>query len=122
LHVVAPLAPKAEWPAVKAFCRELARAMAADDPGRFVDTITKSKRTGRILVDYLRNQRGATAVAAYSTRARPGAQVSAPLTWDELAGGARPADFTVQTMPARLQGLRRDPWEEFQAAARPLPT
>jgi bifunctional non-homologous end joining protein LigD len=121
LHVVAPLVPKAEWPAVKSYCRELARRMAADDPGRFVDTITKSKRRGRILIDYLRNQRGATAVAAYSTRARPGAQVSAPLTWDELAGGARPADFTVLTMPARLQGLRRDPWEEFQVTARPLP-
>jgi bifunctional non-homologous end joining protein LigD len=90
LHVVAPLKPKAAWPAVKTFCRDLARSMASDAPDRYVATITKSKRQGKILIDYLRNQRGATAVAAYSTRARPGAQVSAPVTWEELASGARP--------------------------------
>jgi bifunctional non-homologous end joining protein LigD len=122
LHVVAPLKPKAEWPAVKTFCRDLAKAMASDDPARFVATITKSKRQGKILVDYLRNQRGATAVGAFSTRARSGAQVSAPLTWDELAAGARPADFTLRTMPERLRSLRRDPWDEFTEAARPLKT
>jgi bifunctional non-homologous end joining protein LigD len=120
LHVVAPLKPKAEWPAVKTFCHDLARAMASDDPSRFVATIAKSKRQGKILVDYLRNQRGATAVAAYSTRARPGAQVSAPLTWDELAAGARPADFTLRTMPERLRSLRSDPWDGFTDAARPM--
>lgn len=70
---------------------------------------------------YLRNQRGATAVAAYSTRARPGAHVSAPVTWDELADGVVPLDFTVRTMPDRLSKLRRDPWADFAAAARPLP-
>jgi bifunctional non-homologous end joining protein LigD len=121
LHVVAPLQPRADWPAVKTFCRDLAQAMASDDPSRYVATFTKSKRRGKILVDYLRNQRGATAVAAYSTRARPGAQVSAPVTWDELAAGAGPADFTVRTMPVRLQSLRRDPWEGFAEAARSLP-
>lgn len=120
LHVVAPLVPRAEWPAVKAFCQEFAREMASDEPSRFVATITKSKRRGKILVDYLRNQRGATAVAAFSTRARPGALVSAPVTWDELAQGARPADFTLRTMPGRLQELRTDPWEGFLGAARPL--
>lgn len=121
LHVVAPLQPKAEWPAVKSFCHDLAKAMARDDPDRFVSTVTKSKRQGKILVDYLRNQRGATAVAAYSTRARPGAHVSAPLTWEELADGALPADFTILSMPARLAALRRDPWADFAASARPLP-
>lgn len=121
LHVVAPLTPKAEWPAVKAYCHQLARSMAGDDPERYVATITKSKRQGKILVDYLRNQRGATAVAAYSTRARPGAHVSAPVSWDELAGGIAPSDFTVKTMPARLANLRNDPWSDFTAAARPLP-
>jgi bifunctional non-homologous end joining protein LigD len=120
LHVAAPLTPKAEWPAVKTFCHELARSMAGDDPDRFVATITKSKRQGKILVDYLRNQRGATAVAAYSTRARPGAQVSAPVTWDELTAGAVPADFTILTMPARLAKLERDPWADFAPSARPL--
>lgn len=121
LHVVAPLAPKSEWPAVKTYCHDLARRMAADDPSRFVATVTKSKRTGKILIDYLRNQRGATAVAAYSTRARPGAHVSAPITWEELANGVAPSDFTVRTMPDRLSKLRQDPWGDFVAAARPLP-
>jgi bifunctional non-homologous end joining protein LigD len=120
LHVVAPLKPKADWQVIKTFCRDLARAMAADDPTRYVATITKSKRKGKILVDYLRNQRGATAVAAYSTRARPGAHVSAPVTWDELATGIAPSDFTMLTMPSRLANLRRDPWDGFDAAARPL--
>ena len=73
LHIVAPVKPKAEWPAVKAFTKAIAEAMAADSPQRYVATIAKAKRTGKILIDYLRNQRGMTAVAAYSTRARPGA-------------------------------------------------
>ncbi len=120
LHVVAPLMPKAEWPAVKTFCRDFAREMASDDPSRYVSTITKSKRQGKILVDYLRNQRGATAVAAFSTRARPGAHVSAPVTWEELKAGVAPGDFTVLTMPARLSNLRADPWAGFAEAARPL--
>lgn len=120
LHVVAPLKPKAEWPAVKTFCRDLARKMASDDPSAYVSTITKSKRQGKILVDYLRNQRGATAVAAFSTRARPGAHVSAPVTWEELEAGVAPSDFTVLTMPTRLANLRADPWAGFAEAARPL--
>ena len=120
LHVVSPLKPKAQWPKVKAFCHQLAREMAADDPSSYVSTITKSKRQGKILVDYLRNQRGATAVAAFSTRARPGAHVSAPVTWEELQAGVAPSDFTVLTMPTRLSNLRSDPWADFAAAARPL--
>jgi bifunctional non-homologous end joining protein LigD len=72
LHVVTPLKPKAEWPAVKAFTKAIADAMVSDSPQRYVSTIAKAKRHGKILVDCLRNQRDATAVAAYSTRARPG--------------------------------------------------
>jgi bifunctional non-homologous end joining protein LigD len=120
LHVVAPLTPHADWPAVKAFCRGLAQDMSTDRPDRYVDTVTKAKRKGKILIDYLRNHRGATAVAAYSPRARPGAQVSAPVTWEELLAGARPQDFSIATMPARLQSLRCDPWNGFADAARPL--
>jgi bifunctional non-homologous end joining protein LigD len=121
LHIVAPLKPKADWPAVKTFCHELAKAMARDDPSRYVATVTKAKRRGKILVDYLRNQRGATAVAAYSTRARTGAQVSAPVTWAELASGITPADFTIPSMPARLASLDHDPWADFAQSARALP-
>ena len=119
LHVVSPLKPKAGWAAVKAFTKGLAQAMAADSPDAYVATVTKSRRQGRILIDYLRNQRGMTAVAAYSTRARPGAAVSMPVAWDEL-DQIGPAYFTVLNTPARLDALTRDPWEDFHAAARPL--
>lgn len=119
LHVVAPLVPKADWPAVKTFAKGLADAMAADAPGAYVSTIAKAKRKGRILIDYLRNQRGMTAVAAYSTRARPGAAVSMPVAWEELDQIA-PDYFTVINTPARLEALTRDPWEDFRPAAAPL--
>ena len=120
LHVVAPVKPKADWPAVKAFTKAIANSMAADSPARYVATIARAKRTGKILVDYLRNQRGMTAVAAYSTRARPGAAVSMPLGWDELGPAIGPAYFTVANAPARLAALPRDPWEGFRAAAAPI--
>ena len=120
LHVVAPLKPKADWPTVKAFTKGIADSMAADSPDRFVATITKSKRRGKILIDFLRNQRGATAVAAYSTRARPGAAVSMPLAWEELSPGIGPAYFTVDNTPTRLACLAADPWEDFHAAAAPI--
>jgi len=121
LHVVAPLEPRAGWPAAKAFSKALAEAMAADSPAHYVATISKARRRGKILIDYLRNQRGQTAVAPYSTRARPGAAVSAPLGWDELEPGIGPTYFTIANMPARLAALAADPWEEFRAAAAPLP-
>lgn len=120
LHVVAPLKPGAHWPAVKAFTKSVADAMASDMPDRYVSTIKKSKRRGKILVDYLRNQRGATAVAAYSTRARPGAAVSTPLSWSELSPAIGPAYFTVENLPTRLASLKADPWADFKAAAAPL--
>ena len=120
LHVVAPLKPKATWPAAKAFTKALAEAMAAESPELYVATIAKSKRRGKILVDYLRNQRGATAVAPYSTRARPGAAISMPLGWDELGPDIGPAYFTVNNVPARLAALAADPWQDFRASARPL--
>lgn len=121
LHVVAPLIPKADWSAVKPFTKSVAEDMARDAPDRFVATISKAKRTGRILVDYLRNGRGSTAVAPYSTRSRPGAPVSMPLTWDELTPEIGPAYFTVLNTPARLAAQGTDPWAAFRAAARPLP-
>ncbi|MBE1205909.1 DNA ligase D [Aminobacter carboxidus] len=120
LHVVAPLKPKAGWPAVKAFTKGIADAMAADSPDRYVATISKDKRKGKILIDYLRNQRGATAVAAFSTRARPGAAVSMPLGWTELDSTIGPAYFTVDNTPIRLASLAADPWADFRAAAVPL--
>ncbi|GLR54074.1 DNA ligase D [Shinella yambaruensis] len=122
LHVCAPLKPSARWPAVKAFCKGIADAMAKDSPDKYVSTITKSKRRGKILIDYLRNQRGMTAVAPYSTRARPGAAVSMPLAWSELSADIGPAYFTVENTPTRLQALAADPWADFRKAAEPLKT
>lgn len=121
LHVCAPLKPKADWARLKAFTKQMAEEMAADSPERYVATITKSKRKGRILIDYLRNQRGATAVAPYSTRARPGAPVSMPLAWEELGEAIGPQHFTVGNALARLTNIGHDPWGDFRAAAVPLP-
>jgi bifunctional non-homologous end joining protein LigD len=120
LHVVAPLEPKASWVDVKGFAKWLADSMSKDDPDRYLATATKAKRSGKIFIDYLRNGRGNTAVAAYSTRARPGAAVSMPLEWSELTTEIGPAYFTVDNTPARLDALNKDPWDGFFAAAKPL--
>jgi bifunctional non-homologous end joining protein LigD len=95
LHVVVPLTPKADWETVKTLAQGLAEAMAKDSPSKYTATISKRARGGKIYLDYLRNGRGATAVAAYSTRARAGAPVSTPLAWDELSPANRPSHFTV---------------------------
>jgi bifunctional non-homologous end joining protein LigD len=113
LHVVAPIRPKLDWDSVKAFSKTIAAAMAADTPQKFLAVATKSRRKGRIFVDYLRNARGATAVAAYSARARPGAPVSVPLTWSELDTGVGPDWFRIDNLRQRLDFLRDDPWAGF---------
>lgn len=113
LHVVVPLAPKLEWGAVKAFSKWVADRLAEERPAEFTANPAKRERSGRIYLDYLRNSRGATAVAAYSPRLRPGATVSTPLSWDEIEHGVRPASFTVATVPQRLAGLAADPWAEI---------
>jgi bifunctional non-homologous end joining protein LigD len=84
VHVVVPLTPDAEWPAVKSFADRFARALAQAEPDRFVATMSKAKRKGRIFIDWLRNQRGATAIMPYAARARAGAPVAAPVSWTEL--------------------------------------
>ena len=84
VHVIAPLTPQAEWPAVKDFAHRFATVLAQSEPDRFTAALAKAKRKGRIFVDYLRNQRGATAVMPYSVRARENAPVAMPVTWEEL--------------------------------------
>lgn len=121
LHVVAPLTPKANWSGVKAFTKQIADEMASDNSAAYVSTVSKAKRKGKILVDYLRNQRGMTAVAPFSTRARPGAPVSMPLLWDELSPAIGSAYFNVENALTRLGALKTDPWAEFYEAAVPLP-
>ena len=120
LHVVTPLAPKAGWAEVKDFAHSLAESMSADAPDKYLATATKAKRGGHIYIDYLRNGRGNTAVAAYSTRARPGAPVSMPLDWPELNEEIGPAAFTLANVPQRLKAQRQDPWGDFFDAAVPL--
>jgi bifunctional non-homologous end joining protein LigD len=113
LHVVVPLRPEAGWDALHALGAGIGAELARRAPDRYTINPLKAARRGRLFVDYLRNVRGATAVAAYSPRARPGAPVSTPLGWSELDGPARPADFTVQTVPGRLTSRRKDPWADF---------
>jgi bifunctional non-homologous end joining protein LigD len=121
LHVVFPLTPKAGWDAVKGFAQSIAEQMSADDPRRYTANMAKKNRTGRIFIDYLRNGMGATAVAAYSTRARAGAAVSTPLAWDELGPGIRSNHFTVENLPKRLPFLDGDPWDGIASLRQELP-
>ncbi|MGP7796633.1 DNA ligase D [Sphingomonas sp. CLY1604] len=103
IHVVVPLTPQAEWPAVKDFADRFARALAAAEPERFVAVMTKAKRKGRIFIDYLRNQRGSTAIMPYSARARAGAPVAAPVSWTELRDIDTAARWTVRDGAELLQ-------------------
>jgi bifunctional non-homologous end joining protein LigD len=114
LHVVVPFAAgrgtSASWDEAFGFSLAVAQKLEREQHGAFVTTMSKAKRVGKIFIDCFRNQRGNTAVAAYSTRARPGAPVAVPLTWDELSPALDPRAFTVETVPARVAKLRADPW------------
>jgi len=121
LHVVFPVEPKTDWDTVKRFAQQVAEALAAERPDRYVANMAKRVRQGRIYVDYLRNGMGATAVAAYSTRARAGAAISTPLTWDEIGPGIRANHFTLANLPKRLTFLDRDPWDGFASLQQSLP-
>jgi bifunctional non-homologous end joining protein LigD len=121
LHIVTPLSPsKIDWPTAKAFARDVCTAMAADAPDRFVMTMAKKDRTGRIFLDYLRNDRMSTAVAPLSPRARPGAPVSMPLTWTQVRNGLDPARYTIRSVPALL--AKTDAWEDWCESERSLAT
>ncbi|WP_282295299.1 DNA ligase D [Stenotrophomonas sp. PS02289] len=111
LHVVVPLRPGCDWDLTKRFAKGFAEALAESEPDRFLSKAAKSLRNKRIFVDYLRNGRGATAVASYSLRARPGAPVAMPISWTELSKLQRADTFTLKTVPAKLKRRRKDPWE-----------
>jgi bifunctional non-homologous end joining protein LigD len=113
LHVVAPIERRHDWDEVKAFAQHIAAVLARAEPGLFTANIAKARRTGRIFVDYLRNAETASAVCAYSARARAGATVSVPVHWDELDSDDLRARFDVRSVPRRLTRLRADPWADY---------
>jgi bifunctional non-homologous end joining protein LigD len=120
LHLVVPIARRHEWPFVSDFCRAVAMAIARAAPNDFVATMSKTARRGKIFVDYLRNQRGATSVATLSTRAQSGAPVSMALAWEEL-GSVKSADqYDVKNARRRLTSLKRDPWAEMDKVRQSL--
>ena len=120
LHVVVPLDPGAPWDVAKDFSRGFASTLAQMYPEQFVAVAGNAKRPGSIYIDYLRNSRGATSVASYSLRARPGAPVAVPLRWEELGRIASAAAFDLCSTPKRLTRLRSDPWEALDSTRQNL--
>ena len=120
LHVVVPLQPHAEWAACLAFTRRLAEMIEHTAPEEYTTDFAKAGRARKILIDYLRNNRTNTSVAAFSSRAKAHAPVSVPVTWRELTTALDPASFTVHTVPKRLARLRKDPWEDYWSARQKL--
>ncbi len=119
LHVVAPIEPKHAWPEVKEFTHNVVLALEKARPERYLTKMTKSARKGRIFLDYLRNDRGATAVAPYSPRARKGVRVAIPLRWDELKKGS-PTEYSVVTFADWKKRLKSDPWKDFLSTRQAL--
>ena len=119
LHVVTPLdAEGLNWEVAKAFARDVCKVMAADAPDRYLINMAKKERTGRIFLDYLRNDRMATAVAPLSPRGRPGAPVSMPVTWTQVKKGLDPKAYTIRTVPPLVKKLKA--WEDYCDGERPL--
>jgi bifunctional non-homologous end joining protein LigD len=120
VHVVLPIAGT-DWDSAKSFAQAVAFAMTADNPGRYVAKMTKSLRTGKLFIDYLRNSLEQTAVAAYSTRARKGAPVSVPVGWEELGRTKGGDQYSVLNLGKRLGGLKQDPWRDMGRVRQRLP-
>ena len=120
LHVVVPVVPKIDWDNAKEFSKRVAEWMVRQAPDRYTATMSKAKRQGKIYIDYLRNAKTATAVSAYSTRARAGAPVSVPLRWGELGGDVREDYFNVRNILQHLSRSRKDPWHDYETARRAI--
>jgi bifunctional non-homologous end joining protein LigD len=110
VHVIAPLRRTADWKQVKAFAQGFAVQLSTEEPEVFLATMSKSRRRGRIFVDWLRNERGSTAIAPYSTRARDNGPVATPVTWDELEDLSSASCFRIDDVVKRLE--HDDPWAE----------
>lgn len=119
IHVVVPLVRRAAWPRVKSFASDFAHKLAEDEPGRFTATLSKAARKGKLFIDYLRNERGSTAIAPYSTRARKGAPIAVPVSWEEVGTLAAANGFSL------ADGMRRaaEPsrWKGYDALRQSLP-
>lgn len=120
IHVVAPIQPENEWPAIKAFAHSFVRMMESSNPKLYLTKMTKAARKGRIYLDYLRNERGATAVAPYSPRARKGAHVAMPFTWNELKKTTTRPIFAVANFSEWKSRLKRDPWAKMESVKQSL--
>ena len=121
LHVVVPLRPSVDWTSARSFARALAQTLASEQPQRYIAAATKARRSGRVYIDHLRNGRGATAIASYSLRNRPGAPMAVPLRWKELSRVSGPQQFNYAGIRRRLARLSADPWEGFRALRQSLP-
>jgi bifunctional non-homologous end joining protein LigD len=113
LHVCLPIVRRLDWERAKEFCRRFSERIVREDPSRYVATMSKARRKGKIFIDFFRNSRGATFIAPYSTRARQGAPVAVPLAWEELSSKLQAGHFNVENLPKRLARLDRDPWAEL---------
>ncbi len=113
LHVCVPIARRIDWDQAKAFTKGIAETLVDRAPDRYTANMAKAQRKGKIFVDYLRNGRGATAIAPYSTRARAGAPVATPLDWTELDGDLDPLALDIRTLPDRIDRWKKDPWKDF---------
>lgn len=120
LHIVAPIQPERNWAEIKTFAHSFVRMMEAANPKLYLTKMTKAARKGRIYLDYLRNERGATAVAPYSPRARIGAHVAMPFTWNELKRMTGRPEFSVANFGAWKARLKRDPWAEMESVRQAL--
>jgi bifunctional non-homologous end joining protein LigD len=120
LHIIVPIESGSSWGQVKEFAHAVARAHARDEPGSFTTNMAKTKRQGRIFIDYLRNGRGSTSIARYSVRARKNAPVAVPLRWEELTPSLTSNRYTINNIRRRLNSLKRDPWEGYADASRAI--
>jgi bifunctional non-homologous end joining protein LigD len=121
LHVVLPLSPSASWDETRPFAEAVARLLAAEYPDHYVATSGEKNRKGKIFIDYLRNGRGATSVTNYSLRARPGAPVAMPISWEELSRLRAANAFTLKNVKARLKRSNKDPWAGIEKLKQKLP-
>ncbi len=120
LHLIVPVRPELDWEQAKAFAQAISTAHASDDLKNLTTNMSKTKRRGKVFIDYLRNSRGSTSIARYSTRAKESATVATPLRWGELSAKATANRYTVNNVRRRLRALKVDPWEGYEEARRPI--